>query len=572
MKKKTKNLLIVCGVLVLCVIAYFVIIRLAKDEDDASDDTAVSETFWGFGDETVIGITVEGSNGSFEFLYDVDDASWGYPSDSEFPVNQTTLAALASSVKALTYSRSITDYDDLSVYSLDSPALKLSYTTNNGNSQTLLFSDLEGSGQTYYFKDEAEDTVYITATKLSVYADYTIYDYIQLVTIPDLSAYDLSSITFQVSGSDVVKLTVNEERTEEDGENTVFDYVSAATGETLQADTSDSKVMMNYINEFTINEAVNYKPTEQELAEYGLDEPQATVTLEFSGYTSKETVNESGESTSQLVESEFTYKINIGYPTSDNNAQYYVRVSCVESENENSQYNSNAVYTVNAIYAEYYLEMCEDNINGVNTTMKSILRDEAIPSLTIDNLQSIEFDIYDETGRRTIVVKNNGDLTLNYSVVTYENGETGTVSETVTLTSSAANQLLEYISASNQLQYVDTVSENKSDPQLTRYGLDNPLRTITFAYTAEVENDEGNTDTYNMVWSLSIGQGQTAEEPESGEEEPTDTESGGYYVTASNSDCIYTMSDSIINYLLAVDEDILDGTEIYGRSDIQNLN
>lgn len=560
MKKKTRNLMIVIGVLALCIAAYFVIIKLAKDEDADAGDTVTDTAFWSFGDDIITGITVEGRSERFEFLYNKDDASWSYPADGAFPVNQTALTSLAASVKALTYSRSISDYTDLSSYCLDAPALKLTYTTDNGNSQVLLFSDIEGSGGTYYFKDEAADIVYLTSTKLYAYADYTLYDYIQLVTIPDLSAYDISSVTFQVSGSDTVKLTVNKEKTEEDGENTVFDYESAASEEKIQANISDTNVMMNYISEFTINEAVNYKPTEEELAEYGLAHPQATVTLEFSGYTSKEIIGESGEATSQLVESEFTYKINIGYPTSDNNAQYYVSVSCVESENENSRYNSNAVYTANAIYAEYYLEMCEDNINGVNSTKERILKEEAIPSVTAENLQSIEFDFYDEAGRKTILVQNNGDGAFEYSVITYADGEIGTISDTAAVTDSAANQLLEYISSSNQLKYVDSVSESKSENMLAKYGLDAPLRTITVAYSAELENGEGNTDTYHMTWALSIGKGTD------------ETENGSYYVTASNSDCIYTMSDSIINYLLAVDEEILNGAEIYGKSDIQNIN
>lgn len=553
MNKKNRNILIVFCVLLVCLIAYFVIINLTKDETTKSNEnTLVSTRFLSFDKDVVLtGLSIENSSGTMEFDYNSESATWSYPDDLSFPVNNAALNTLASEILTLTYTRSISDYSSLSSYNLDNPSIIFTIKTSDDKNITLLCSDLVGADNSFYFKTDTDDTIYITNTNLSSYAGLTLNDYFQIVEIPDFFTFEVSSIIFGNLESGKITLTENNDVVSTAEDQIIWDFVyeDFDTPETLkeQGFPADTDVMMNFLNDFIFNRVTIYSATEEELVKYGFTDKLPDVTINFKGYTSKEIVLDSGASTNQLVESEFTYTITIGNPTSPKETEYYVMVSCVESENDNSSYHSNAIYEMNSFYAEYFMNFTVDDINGVNRIKDSLLNEEDIPVISKDNLISITFS------STTDILY---DLFLDFTLddVGYECSSDSGLISSGSATETAINQLLEYLSSENQMDYLKRVSDSNSDSELKLYGLLNPIRELSISYEADYINDDGSIDTYIIDWKLSIGMVDDV-----------------YYVTASNSDSIYTISDSFVNYVLAFDENILNGSEIYGKTEIEGL-
>lgn len=556
MNKKTRNLLVILSILVFCIAGYLLIVKfIDSDEQKNGDDTNTSSVFWDLSKDTIVELKLDNENGSFEFFYNIENGKWIYGSDSGYPLDDTAVTSLVSQLKALSYTRIIEEYTSLESYELHKPVVIITAKTADGESKELHFSSLSGADKMHYFKETSSDKVYITSNDLTGYSSYSITNFTKVVDVPPFSSYNITDISFGSLESGRIILEVNNEATEVNGETTVWDYHIEKKGENISetktALVDDTDVMMNYINEFTLNTAVCINPDLSELKEYGIDYDNPSVTINFTGKTTKENVAEDGSTISETVDSEFTYKIYIGNATSDNRSQYYVAVSCIDAENDDSIYNSSSVYTTNAIYAEYYNEFDETMINGVNRIQKELLDEDDIPVLNNESIQSIMFSSNDNT----ILVDFSGEDSL-YTV--YDNNMLET--DSGILANSAETQMIEYLSNSGLLSYDTRVLDYKNDSVLESYGLFSPVRSIKINFTADYKDNNGAITEYPVEWTLYIGN-------------KTEEESGlsGYCVTADNTDNIYTMSESIIDYFLVIDKDILSGNKIYGKSSIDTV-
>lgn len=556
MDKKIRNLLIIAGVLVLSIVVYLIIIKLTKEETPAESNSAVSEQYWAYDNEQVVGLSLKGKE-NFSFSFNTASSIWTSDADSTISVNQTAVTAIVSQLKQLTYSRVIEEYSSLDEYKLSEPALTITVSFESGKKLEIRFSDMEGYNSSYYFKDTDSDKVYITSSELYSYAEYDLYDFIQMVEVPDFSTAEIDKYNFNTISGEKITVFKNNDLSSDD--ETVFDYqVVDSDGKAVNSGTvnsSDSKIMNNYVNEFMLNRVTDYSPDEAALKEYGLLDKKPSVSFEFSGYTTKLVDDGNGNEISQIVECEFTYMITVGNPTSDSKGEYYVMVSCVESENEISQYDSKFVYTANAIYSEYFLEFDEGNVNGKKMILNSLLGKDEIPELSTESVKTITIDNNetDECIKLTIDSE-------SASFVVFKASEPDTIVYEGEVDSTAYKQFCEFLFASNNLSYNESVCDN-SEENLITYGLDAPARVITFDYVASHTDEEGNCVDFDISWSLMIGSIS-----QGGQEDTT-----SYYVTASNTDYILTMSGAIVDYLYSIDKNILDGTVNYGEAEIEAI-
>lgn len=550
MSKKVKNLIAVLGILAVCIIVYFVILAAAKKKPEDGNGSSGEAPFWSFGDESITELTIETAAGSFAFSYNVSNGVWTYPADADFPVYQDVFSILASKLKDMTCIRTVKNVTDMKAYGLDSPALKISFKTSGGNGKTLLVSGTAGADNTCYFTEEGSDSVCLTATTLSSYSEYDLYSCMQKVEIPDFTSYELNSVEFRNKTDETYRyliLSVDNEAAQTDAADIVFKYSENEAykdDELLPAAVSDTRIMLNYINEFVFNKAVAHKPSDSELESYGLLLPQAEVKIKFT--EKKAAANTASPAADDfLSENNYEYTISVGNPVSPEASQYYVRVGCKLNGNDENEYNSAAVYTTNAIYAEYYINMCADEINGVNSEKEQLLANNELPVITADNLDEIIIETADK-GKIIIVNKGNGELE-------FSNGQEADA--VFPVASTAGRQLFEYLSASGSFKYGSRISDSKTKEKLAQYGLDNPVKIFTFAFTGTVYNEDGSSEEHRAEWVLSIGKAD-----------------GSFYVTADNTDSIYSMPESMINYLMALNDEILTGDKIYGQTDIDKLD
>lgn len=551
MDKKIRNLLIIVGVLVLCIIAYLIILKLTKEEEPSDNNASIVTNYWTYDNEQIADLTINGVE-NLSFLYDASTKTWSNKEDNSISINQTAVMSIISQLKQLTYSRVIEEYSSLDEYKLSEPALKIIVGFENGKKLEMMFSDMEGYNASYYFKDNNSDKVYITNSKLINYADYDLYDFISMVEIPDFSSAEIDSYTFITATDERIVIKQNKDLSSD--KEIVYDYeLLDSDGNEINHGTvnsSDAKIMNNYVNEFMINRVADYSPDDSKLEKYGLLNKKPSVTFEFSGFTTKVSEDANGNQTSQIVECEFTYMITIGNPVSESNGEYYVMVSCIESENETSQYDSKLVYTANALYSEYFLEFDEGNVNGEKIILSELLGEDEIPELTVDNVISVI--IQNNESDERIVITNSAE---NASFSVFKASDPDTIISQGVIDSTAYKQFCAFLYENKNMNVEKSISD-KSNDNLIKYGLDVPACTITFEFIATHTDDSGNSKDYELSWSLMIGSKTAIEEEEL------------RYVTTSNTDYIVTMPDSIINYIVSINKNILDGTESYGQSEI----
>ena len=567
MKKKQKQLVALLIVLFVCVGLFFGTKKFSdKEENTTETEKTITETPLLTLEEGdyVTSVSLINEENNISFSYDASNG-WTWDENSEFPVSSTNLETLLDSVTGISYLREISNADNLSDYGLDAAVLTLSFNTANGVSKTYKFSETTGVENTYYFLDADTNTVYMTATSQLAYAESDVFDFADIAQVPLFETLNVTNVDITQAGGEVINIVGSEsEETEEELYLTIesLNYYISSKGETeadLKAfDEDDATDFKTMLTEFVYNGAVCFDPTDEELSSYGLSNPATKMTVTFKT-TAIDTETVTEEASENVEDATFTYTISIGNETFAGSGEYYVFVDCYDTINkENSTYNCNFVLTMNSSYAEYFLELTEDSINGVNSNTPIYLGENEIPAITTEAINYI------------IVNNANGTYKLTYTDEGVYYDDLNTVEEeTNPVSTGTVSQLAGYLFSSGYLAYNMEYGSARNEDTLAECGITTESTTLTVAYDAEYTNDEGVTTEDEVVWTLIIGN-RGAEEyfNDDLEQEIIDC----YYVTASNSEYVFTMDPTIGDYVNAITSGILDGTETYGDSEATELN
>lgn len=510
MSKKTKNALILLGVLLICILIYIIIVVMTKKDEGKTEETSGSIITLAAGDY-IKNIKITDSNIDASFTYDKNYEKWLLDGDDNFPVYSGILDSLLSDLAAGEYSRKLTDYSSLSDFGLDKPALSLVLSSNGGESHKLLISDVSGSDNNYYVKYDDSNEVMMTKAALFEYAKYGMLDYAKVSEVPDFGSTTVKSVKVNVKNGDVITLIPE------------WSYYINSLGETaadLKSCTeNDAQVFSNYLKGFIFNRVVDYAPSDEKLEEYGLKNPDATVEIEFSGITTVVSVSDAGVASKNIKQADFSYKLLIGSVVPGSDGEFYVKAECTDSVDSGS-YGSPCIFTMNSMYAKYYLGMCEGRLNGEQSSEEKLIDDNKLPEVSLNNIKYFEFKYSDE---RAFKIAKESDGWYYYDLADSD-------AEKKAVQNSVISQLMEYLLNSGYFKYISRIGEKLNDDMMKDYALDAPE--LTFTVCIEGEKSEGNKE--EAVWELYIG----AE---------YDDESRA--VTASNTKYIYTLHMVMADYL-----------------------
>ena len=294
MKKNAKTLLILAIVLVVCIGAYIGVSlyntnAAEKEAVESADiqiypaDFDVPETLSYEADGTTLSFTRE-------------DTTWYYDGDRDFPLKQSSVSYVSSTLQSLTAVRAFDAPDDLSAYGLDTPSYTVTAADSTGNTLTLLIGIMNASN--YYAMISGTDEVYTIESTLISYLKPDILDMITLDSIPSLSESTIDTISL-TSANSTLNLDKYEER---DGTYTWFvvdGTTYTSTEDYTLSDGSQSAAvyvtnLVSSLDGMSFSSCASYNPDEDELETYGLHEPGLTVTV---GYTTTDSAyNETSES------------------------------------------------------------------------------------------------------------------------------------------------------------------------------------------------------------------------------------------------------------------------------------
>lgn len=334
--KRSKKLIVLAAVLAVLVIVTLVVQNIVtKNEEAATEAEDTSVTFltvdadavtalgWTYNDETVN-------------LTDTD-GTWADEDDAAFPVDATYPDAMLDVLNEVTASRAFKS-DDTSEYGLDAPAYTI--TISAGTDTTLLIGDTsEISGE--YYASIGDGNIYLVASDLVDPFTYGLWDILQMETIPDMSA--LSGIDISTASGDLslVKL-----------EDSNYSYTDAYTWFLQQSYSCDAlgdaaDTLADSLTGLSWASCVSYNATEEDLATYGLDDPNATVVMYY-------TQDSDDDSDTTTAEAE-TFTLEIGGFTDDG---YYARIQ-----------GSNMVYLIDSTLAQSIFSADYDSLRPTDVCL-----------------------------------------------------------------------------------------------------------------------------------------------------------------------------------------------------------
>lgn len=268
--KRAKRIYALLGVLaVVCVVTVFVVKHEEQQENIRNSGEVVLEVDV----DAVDSVSWENETDSLSFH---KEDGWTYDDDSAFPVDEEKITELIGQFEEFSAAFIIEDVTDYSQYGLDDPVCTIQMTAGDQTYDISLGDYSAMDSQRYV--SLGDGNVYLATNDPLEYFDATLSDVILNDETPALT--NVESIDFQ--GSDSYHV-VYQEYTEDSPYTYCEDdvYFKESGEDLLPLDSSLVTSYLNTVSNLDLSDYVTYNATEEDLATYGLDNPELTVTVQY---------------------------------------------------------------------------------------------------------------------------------------------------------------------------------------------------------------------------------------------------------------------------------------------------
>lgn len=169
MKKQKKQLIALCVLLLICIVAWVGLTKWNKSQEQKKkeEEEASKVTVTDVNTEDVNAFSYQYNNETLSFVK--EDDTWYYEADKSISLDQDTMETLIATTAQLTAEQEIKDYEDLSEYGLETPSNTITLTTGDGTT-TLLIGNKNDMLSQYYVKTNQSDSIYLAGS--AVYTTY----------------------------------------------------------------------------------------------------------------------------------------------------------------------------------------------------------------------------------------------------------------------------------------------------------------------------------------------------------------------------------------------------------------
>ena len=291
MKKKSVKLVAAVGVLVVLSGAY-VGVKTYVAKQDAKETESEEEN-----DETKEIVSISSDDvKSIKFIIDKkevtfekDGDTWIKNDESEFPVDQDKLDTLAGSFSSVTAERTLENVEDVSEYELDQPENTITITTEDGETTVIQVGmENDSTSQEYIELNNDSSTVYVVGSTTFQSFEGGLYDFAKSGTFPTVDSSTVTKVS--VTGPE-------DAYTVEEDENNFWNVTGTTGGteETAKADSAKATSLTSALSSMAYASFVNYNCTDEELSQYGLTKPYATITADYQEEVEKESSDSENE-------------------------------------------------------------------------------------------------------------------------------------------------------------------------------------------------------------------------------------------------------------------------------------
>ena len=165
MKKQKIQMLVIVVILLLCIVAYFLATRYAKQQEQRDKDSEtqgqVNLTVIDPDDVDAFSYIADGTT----YSYTKNNDTWTCENDTSLKMDADSIATLLGNLKKITAAEAIDDYDSIADYGLDQPQNTITVTCGN-ETTTIDIGDYNEMLQEYYIKISGDDKIYLADSTL----------------------------------------------------------------------------------------------------------------------------------------------------------------------------------------------------------------------------------------------------------------------------------------------------------------------------------------------------------------------------------------------------------------------
>ncbi len=262
MKKQSKWLLLMLAVLILLTAAVACGGEKAKENKNPKQGENNKETVETAAPDGML----EYSDGKTTLHFAKDeDGQWQWQDDPAFPLDESELHAVLTSVEEMMSAQPIKNAKKPSYYGLDSKETYLRTTDQKGNKVTFYFGDKNKNDQYYMRRTDHKGKVYAAPKALTKALSRSIYDMMKLPKLPELTEKNMQTIV--INGGDGVKFSVK-----------------ASDGQWVRQGTKVSKKMqpvVKMLDGLALDRCIDYRPSHGVDKICGLRHPAAVIRVDY---------------------------------------------------------------------------------------------------------------------------------------------------------------------------------------------------------------------------------------------------------------------------------------------------
>ena len=269
MKKKTKNLLVLAGVIAVLLIGYLAIdLFLKADEKQKEVASKANLELVEFNVEDVSFYSYE--NTEYDIGFHVTGDTYVHYEDEKFPVNKTKVS---SQLEALTNLKAFQEipFTDKAEFGFDAPQVKWLLTLSDGVTRTFALGDKALLQEAYYFLDEENNKIYLVDTDIYTMFTCSWSDLVQKEDFILVGTDQIKEVTVEKDGELAIKIHY-----EEDLE---YPWQITTKEGTVDGDTKAVTSALGIFNSYIIRAVYNYDCAE--FSPYGLETPAIVTTVTY---------------------------------------------------------------------------------------------------------------------------------------------------------------------------------------------------------------------------------------------------------------------------------------------------
>ena len=267
--KRFKKLGVLLGILVVVCIATFALTHYEEEQEQIKNS---DEIILQIPADTVISLSWEyAEEGNLAFHKGED--GWLYDEDEYFPVSEEKVNDILSEFEAFGVTFIIENVTDYSQYGLDEPEMTFHIGTEETSYDIKLGAFSTMDQQRYI--DISDGNVYLVSEDPMDYVSASLSD---MILDDDTPGFE-NVVDIRFEGTENYMIQRLEDTNYSYSDDDV--YFTQKNGEYLPLDKSAVTQYLNTITSLDLLTYVTYNATEEELTEYGLDEPELTVTVNY---------------------------------------------------------------------------------------------------------------------------------------------------------------------------------------------------------------------------------------------------------------------------------------------------